>query len=115
MNRTSTVSQTSIRVRGKALRAAEDRQSKVPGFVQARISAARVLCIGAGGLISFIAPTLARKGVGGLSLLDYDAVEISNLNRQRFYEHDIGRNKALALAVNLQRECIYSTDIRGYP
>jgi molybdopterin-synthase adenylyltransferase len=115
MTRTSTVSQTSIRVRGRTLPGAEDRQGKVQGFVQSRLSAARVLCIGAGGLISFIAPTLARKGVGGLILLDNDVVELSNLNRQRFYEQDIGKNKALTLAANLQRECIYSTDIRGYP
>jgi adenylyltransferase/sulfurtransferase len=87
----------------------------VPGFLQARLSSARVLCIGAGGIISFIAPTLARKGIGGLILLDNDIVEISNLNRQRFYERDIGKNKALALAANLQPECIYNTDIRGYP
>jgi molybdopterin/thiamine biosynthesis adenylyltransferase len=40
-------------------------------------------------------------------------VEASNLNRQRFYIKDIGKNKALALAENLERECIAPTAIRG--
>jgi molybdopterin/thiamine biosynthesis adenylyltransferase len=43
------------------------------------------VCIGVGGLISHVAPTLVRKGIGALVLLDDDVVEVSNLNRQRFY------------------------------
>ena len=39
----------------------------------------------------------------------------SNLNRQRFYIKDVGKNKALALAENLQPECIAATEIRGIP
>ncbi len=115
MHRTSTVSQTSIRLRGKRIPGAEDRQGKVPGFDQGRLSNARVLCIGAGGLIGHIAPTLVRKGIGALVILDDDIVETSNLNRQRFYETDLGKNKAISLAQNLQRECIFSTEIAGVP
>ena len=77
-------------------------------------SRSRVLCVGAGGLISHIAPTLCRKGVGAITLLDDDLVEASNLNRQRFYSKDIGTNKAIALAQNLKAECIAATEIRGY-
>jgi molybdopterin/thiamine biosynthesis adenylyltransferase len=73
-----------------------------------------VLCIGAGGIVSQIAPTLARKGVGAITLLDDDVVEASNLNRQRFYERDFGKSKAIALARNLQPECIATTEICGY-
>jgi len=76
-------------------------------------SKSSVLCIGAGGILSQIAPTLARKGIGRITLLDGDIVETSNLNRQRFYEKDIGNNKAIALAQNLQAECIAATEIRG--
>ena len=47
-------------------------------------------------------------------MLDDDIVEASNLNRQRFYIKDIGKNKALALAENLQPECIAETEIRGH-
>jgi adenylyltransferase/sulfurtransferase len=62
-----------------------------------------------------IAPTLARKGIGRITLLDNDVVEASNLNRQRFYIKDIGQNKALALAANLLPECIVETEMQGIP
>ncbi len=115
MHQMSTVSQTSIRLRGRRIPGAEDRQGKIPGFNQEIFSKSRILCVGAGGLIGHIAPTLARKGVGALTILDDDVVEASNLNRQRFYESDVGKNKAIALAQNLQRECIFTTEIKGYP
>src|ERR1039458_1650140 len=107
-------SPTSIELKGKTIQGAEDRQGKIPGFDQLVFSQARSLCIGAGGIVSQIAPTLARKGVGVITLLDDDIVEASNLNRQRFYARDLGRNKALALARNLQPECISASEIRGY-
>lgn len=113
MTRASIVSRTSIRLRGKAIPGAEDRQRKIVGFEQEKFSKSSVLCIGGGGLISHIAPTLVRKGIGRITLLDDDVVEASNLNRQRFYTKDIGKNKALALAENLERECIASTEIGG--
>src|SRR5438128_2078052 len=100
-----TGSRTSIRLRGKAIPGAEDRQRKIPGFDQEIFSKSSVLCIGAGGIISQIAPTLVRKGIGRVTLLDDDIVEPSNLNRQRFYIKDVGKNKALSLAENLQPEC----------
>ena len=108
-----TVSPTSISLRGKAIPGAEDRQSKTPGFDQEVFSKSSVLCVGAGGVISQIAPTLVRKGIGRITLLDGDIVEASNLNRQRFYIKDVGKNKALALAENLEPECIAMTEIRG--
>jgi molybdopterin/thiamine biosynthesis adenylyltransferase len=115
MRRMFTVSRKSIRLKGTAIPGAEDRQQKIPGFDQEIFSKCKVVCVGAGGIISQIAPTLARKGIGGIVLLDDDVVEASNLNRQRFYIKDIGRNKALALAENLLRECIAETEIRGVP
>lgn len=111
---TSIASQTSIELIGQPVWGAEDRQQKIAGFDQNVFSNSRVVCIGAGGLISFIAPTLVRKGIGGITLLDDDVVETSNLNRQRFYANDIGQFKAIALAQNLQPECIAATKIRGY-
>jgi molybdopterin/thiamine biosynthesis adenylyltransferase len=114
MKKASTVSQTSIKLIGKPILGAEDRQKKIPAFDQDALSRASVVCVGAGGLISQIAPTLVRKGVGRITLFDDDIVEASNLNRQRFYEKDFGKNKAVALAENLQRECITATEIRGF-
>jgi molybdopterin/thiamine biosynthesis adenylyltransferase len=108
-----TASPNSIRLRGTAIPGAEDRQRKIPGFDQSIFTKNRVVCIGAGGIISQIAPTLVRKGIGGITLLDDDIVEPSNLNRQRFYIKDVGKNKALALAENLVPECIVETEIRG--
>ena len=96
-----TVSQTSVRLRGTPVPGAEDRQSKIAGFDQHVFSKSGLLCIGAGGLISHIAPTLVRKGIGQVTILDDDIVEASNLNRQRFYTKDLGKNKALALAETL--------------
>src|SRR5438132_620458 len=107
-------SRTSIKLRGKAIAGAEDRQAKIAGFDQEVFSKSSVVCVGAGGLISMIAPTLVRKGIGRITLLDNDLVETSNLNRQRFYIYDVGKNKALALARNLRPECIAATKIRGY-
>lgn len=100
---------------GSHVPGALDRQTRVPGFDQRRFSSARVVCIGAGGLIGHIAPTLVRKGVGTLTVLDHDEVEASNLNRQHFYESDIGENKAVALAYNLQRACTFPTTIEAFP
>ena len=108
-----TGSKTSIELRGKAIPGAEDRQRKIPGFDQEKFSRSHVLCIGAGGIISQIAPTLVRKGIGRITLLDDDIVEPTNLNRQRFYIKDVGKNKAIALARNLQPESIAATKICG--
>src|SRR5262245_1491593 len=99
-----TASRTSIRLHGKPVPGATDRQVKIPGFDQDIFSKSSVLCIGAGGIISQIAPTLVRKGIGQITLLDGDIVEASNLNRQRFYIKDAGEKKAVALARNLQPE-----------
>src|SRR5260370_30857071 len=101
MRRASTVSKTSIKLVGKAITGAEDRQRLIPGFDQAAFSKASVLCIGAGGIISHIAPTLVRKGLGRITLLDRDIVEPSNLNRQFFYQRAIGTFKAMAPAAHL--------------
>jgi ThiF family len=64
---------------GKAIAGATDRQQRLAGFDQGVYSQSHVLCIGAGGLISHIAPTLVRKGIGALTILDDDVVEPSNL------------------------------------
>jgi molybdopterin/thiamine biosynthesis adenylyltransferase len=110
-----TASRTSIKLFGQAVPGAEDRQRKIVGFDQDLFSKGHVLCIGAGGINSQIAPTLVRKGIGRITLLDDDIVEPSNLNRQRFYIKDVGENKAIALARNLQSECIVATEIRAHP
>jgi adenylyltransferase/sulfurtransferase len=61
---------------------------------QERLKAARVLCIGAGGLGSPAVLYLAAAGVGTLGLVDFDAVDLSNLQRQIIHgTSDVGRPK----------------------
>ena len=78
-----------------------DRQGRVPGFSQEALSNLTVLLVGAGAMGGEIAEGLVRKGVGTLKILDFDTVEISNLNRQFFFEEDLYSPKSLALAYNL--------------
>ncbi len=73
-----------------------------PG-VHARIEKAAVGIMGLGGLGSTVAVALARLGVGGMILADYDVVEPSNLNRQQYFIDQIGRKKTQALKENLSR------------
>ncbi len=61
---------------------------------QNRLKAARVLCIGAGGLGSPAALYLAAAGVGTIGIVDFDNVDLSNLQRQILHgTKDIGRGK----------------------
>ena len=61
---------------------------------QRKLKAARVLCIGTGGLGSPIALYLAAAGVGTLGLIDFDVVDYSNLQRQVLHgTKDVGRKK----------------------
>ena len=61
---------------------------------QRRLKAARVLCIGAGGLGSPAALYLAAAGVGTIGIVDFDDVDLSNLQRQILHgTKDIGRSK----------------------
>ena len=62
---------------------------------QKRIVNAKVLCIGAGGLGSPTIMYLAAAGVGEIGIVDFDRVEISNLQRQIIHtQSDLGKSKA---------------------
>jgi molybdopterin/thiamine biosynthesis adenylyltransferase/rhodanese-related sulfurtransferase len=71
---------------------------------QRRIKAARVLCIGAGGLGSPAALYLAAAGIGRLGLVDADRVDASNLQRQILYgTDDVGKSKLEKARSRLQQ------------
>ncbi|MEI6340823.1 MAG: molybdopterin-synthase adenylyltransferase MoeB [Verrucomicrobiota bacterium] len=62
---------------------------------QRKIRNTSVLCIGAGGLGSPIAMYLAAAGVGRIGIVDFDTVDVSNLQRQILHtDADVGRSKA---------------------
>ncbi len=71
--------------------------------LRARLAAAHVALIGCGGLGSNAAAMLVRSGVGALTLIDFDVIEESNLNRQLFFRDQLGRPKVEALAETLLR------------
>lgn len=69
---------------------------------QCRLKAAKVLCVGTGGLGSPLALYLAAAGVGMLGLVDFDVVEESNLQRQIIHATaDVGRKKLDSAAEKL--------------
>ena len=69
---------------------------------QERLKAASVICIGAGGLGSPVLLYLAAAGVGRIGIVDGDAVELSNLQRQVIHGSDaLGRSKAKSAAARL--------------
>lgn len=70
--------------------------------IQQKLDGAAVGIAGLGGLGSNIAVHLARLGVGRLVLVDFDTVEVSNLNRQHYTMKDIGIPKTLALLEQLE-------------
>ena len=80
--------------------------AEVGGIGQAKLKAARVLVVGAGGLGSPLALYLAAAGIGTIGIVDDDRVELSNLQRQIAHTTDsIGEAKVAsaarsALAIN---------------
>jgi len=75
--------------------------------VQRRFDEGAVAVCGLGGLGSNIAVSLARAGVGHLLLLDFDSVDITNLNRQQYFPEQIGTEKTVALSETLRRIAPY--------
>lgn len=67
------------------------------------VKSAHVAVLGLGGLGSNVATMLARLGVGSLTIVDYDRVEPSNLNRQSYYIEDIGKLKCVALSEQIKK------------
>jgi len=82
------------------------RHLSLPGFGpggQERLKAASVLVVGAGGLGCPALLYLAAAGVGRITIVDPDAVDASNLQRQVLYTGaDVGANKAQAAALRLR-------------
>jgi adenylyltransferase/sulfurtransferase len=80
---------------------------------QKKLKAASVLCVGAGGLGSPLTLYLAAAGVGTLGLVDFDEVDLSNIQRQILYAtSDVGRPK---LDAAIERLSNLNPEIRLVP
>ncbi|MCR5601105.1 MAG: sulfur carrier protein ThiS adenylyltransferase ThiF [Ruminococcus sp.] len=75
--------------------------------LQQKLNAASVAVCGLGGLGSNIAVALARAGVGKLHIIDFDKVDISNLNRQQYFPEQLGQFKSDAMFDTLKRIAPY--------
>jgi molybdopterin-synthase adenylyltransferase len=86
----------------------------VRGYNQQALAGSRIIQLGGGGLGGETGEALVRKGIGELVILDPDIVEPTNLNRQRFYQRDLYKNKGERLARNLAQEGYCGSLIQGY-
>ena len=86
---------------------------QVGGVGQRKLKAASVCVIGAGGIGSGVIPALAGAGVGRLTIIDDDAVELENLHRQPLFgESEAGQPKA-RLAEAFVRRLNRFVEVRG--
>src|SRR5450755_2507954 len=93
-----------------------NRQEAIPSFGsigQEKLGNSRVCVVGAGGVKSSLLLHLAAVGVGHIRVIDFDKVELSNLNRQILYGvSDIGKFKARSAAARL-RDLNPDIDVEG--
>lgn len=80
---------------------------------QNKLEKSKVLIVGAGGLGAPVSVYLTEAGIGSITLIDFDVVNISNLNRQFLYnENDIGKTK-IEVATKYLKTLNKNIDIRG--
>ena len=83
---------------------------RTPSQCQGKLEDARIAVLGVGGLGGWSALALACCGIGEMLLVDFDTVELSNLNRQILYgEADVGQPKARLAAARLG---VFNSSIR---
>jgi adenylyltransferase/sulfurtransferase len=77
---------------------------QIGGVGQKKLKASKIAVIGAGGIGSAVIPALAGAGIGHLTIIDSDVVEVANLHRQPlFTEADAGTPKAVLAADFVRR------------
>ena len=81
---------------------------------QEALANAKVLCIGAGGLGSIVSSYLVAAGVGGVSIIDHDIIELSNLTRQITYNEDNCSQSKVKILTHFLRKLNSTTTINGY-
>jgi len=73
----------------------------LPKNFQKQIKNKKLILVGCGGVGSVLAQTLVRGGFLNLTIIDNDKVDITNLNRQAFFEEDLDKHKATSLKKHL--------------
>jgi adenylyltransferase/sulfurtransferase len=76
---------------------------QVGGVGQKKLKAASIAVVGAGGIGSAVIPALAGAGVGHLTIIDSDVVEVANLHRQPLFTEADGAKPKAALAAEFVR------------
>jgi len=92
------------------------RQIDIPGFgirAQKRLKRAQVVVAGAGGLGSAVLTYLAAAGLGHITIIDSDKVELSNLNRQTLYQNKDTNKSKVQCAVNTLKQLNPDIEIHG--
>lgn len=80
-----------------------------------RLRQAKVLIVGVGGVGSYAAEAIVRSGVGSITVVDGDAVDVSNINRQLVaLESTVGRNKAEVMLERM-RDINSEADLKAIP
>eukprot|EP00010_Vexillifera_abyssalis_P004054 CAMPEP_0201552854 /NCGR_PEP_ID=MMETSP0173_2-20130828/18664_1 /ASSEMBLY_ACC=CAM_ASM_000268 /TAXON_ID=218659 /ORGANISM="Vexillifera sp., Strain DIVA3 564/2" /LENGTH=277 /DNA_ID=CAMNT_0047963415 /DNA_START=27 /DNA_END=860 /DNA_ORIENTATION=+ len=89
-----------------------DRQRCIEGWDQDLMEKQCAFVLGVGGLGCGIAMTLARLGIGKMILLDFDTVDVTNLNRQLLFDKShVGKKKVEAGAEGLKAHLVGDTKI----
>jgi molybdopterin/thiamine biosynthesis adenylyltransferase len=79
------------------------RQSLIPGWNQEKLDNSIVVLVGVGAIGSYVATILASSGIGKLVIIEFDTIELSNLNRQLLFRNeDVGKPKAEIAAQRLR-------------
>ncbi len=79
------------------------RQQLIPGWDQESLQDSTIVIVGLGAIGTYVATILASSGIGKLTLIEFDTVETSNLNRQLlYYDEDVGKPKAKVAAKKIK-------------
>lgn len=89
-----------------------DRQRWIDGWKQELIDSQVALVLGCGGLGCTVSFALARLGIKKMVLIDFDTVDMSNLNRQILFSREsVGKPKVEAAATGLKAHLIGPTTV----
>lgn len=92
-----------------------DRQVRIDLWNQDKLREQTVLILGVGGLGSVVLMNVLRLGVKKAIIVDYDVVDIHNLNRQIMYGlEDVGKSKVESALKNCKHHNVGATEVVGY-